>query len=412
MQYFMIAIKDIKNFIDEKKLVFSILMFSIIISMYAFCFFTALNMHSINLVNNYNSVTNRYFISNDSKQLDTLKVNTIIEWINQNQPEIRYNVYSEISLNEQYNEKVIMNNSIQNYQSIKSNEGTSLKNENLIHYNLIIGSNYIVSNRVDFIGDKLQQKDLDEKSRYILIEPNNEFLKENLFGLNKNYDVNGKNYIVKAIDFIDFNNLEEILFQTNHKKYDINYNGVSTGIIPYTTFENDKYEIYALEIFLPNNITNEVKNDFKELLNQNMNTFNISYPKRNQNAMLSDMSFYTIIYSIFMILALINIVALFKYWIEKNWRKYMIYRLCGASSKKIYLILIIEILIIALISTFLGAILYYLSTPLLNLINIKYILNYFEIFSVQVLILLLVFITTQGAINKLSRTSPRYMERG
>lgn len=408
MNVFIIALKDIINFTKQRKLIFVILVTSIAISMYAFCFFTALNMHSVDLVNNYNGVTNRYLISNNSFLIKRENINKVLHWINENEPSTRYNLYSNISMQEDYENA--NKNTIQNYKSTTNNSGTTIKSGDLIYYNLLIGTNEIFSNRVDFIGNKLDKNDIKTKTRYILIQPNDKFLKDNLFGLNKKYTVKGKEYIVKAIDFIDAN-MEEIVSITNPNNYNVNYNGLNVATIPYTTFLEDNYEICGLEIFLSNNISDNKKDEFIKSLNENLSEYNISKPIRSQNTKLTDVSFYTIIYAIFMLLALVNIVALFKYWIEKNWRKYMIYRICGASSYKIYFALVVEISLISLFATLLGSILYCSSIPILNIINIKYILSVSELLIIQILIVFLTFITTQNSISKLSKTSPRYMER-
>lgn len=89
----------------------------------------------------------------------------------------------------------------------------------------------------------------------------------------------------------------------------------------------------------------------------------------------------------------------------------MIYRICGASSLNIYLIVIIEAILIGLLAITTGSIIYYLTTPLLNLIYISYVLDIKEMFLIQGIILLVILLNTSFKAAKISKVNPKYIER-
>lgn len=85
----------------------------------------------------------------------------------------------------------------------------------------------------------------------------------------------------------------------------------------------------------------------------------------------------------------------------------MIYRICGANKRDIFKIILLEAIILAVIAIFIGNILYYIQAICFN----NMLLDLKVICTIQFIILLLVIILTSIDGFKISKISPRYMER-
>ena len=142
-----------------------------------------------------------------------------------------------------------------------------------------------------------------------------------------------------------------------------------------------------------------------------MEDYEIQFPIREDTANLRDINFQIIVYSLFLLISMVNIIALFKYWIEKNWRKYMIYRICGATKIQIYKIVIGESSIITIFTSIISIILYYMTSSLYKYIGINYILKLDDIMVIVTLTILIVFINTHLLANKISKIEARYIGR-
>lgn len=79
MNFCKIVFNDIKKFIIEQPILFSILMFSLIVTSFSFCIFIANRMHMANILNTYWNVTNGYAIGNKN-EIPKEKINNLEEW--------------------------------------------------------------------------------------------------------------------------------------------------------------------------------------------------------------------------------------------------------------------------------------------------------------------------------------------
>lgn len=391
MGLFKIASRDLKEFIINKKVIFIILFFSLMISSYGFLFFTSLNMNISQLMNSYKGATNNYFISN--KNLTQNDIQEIVEFLSNKDIEITYNIFSNIEKGKQ-----IENTNVHNKNSKKQ------------LYNLIIGTNKTPKTTEDFVGKLMSEEDRKNCSNYIMIKDSGYLALNDMFILNKEVTFNNNSYLVKAIDHINMN-VYKYFYNINLKNFNItDINDIEIGIIPDTTFYKDNYDICGLEIITPIDISEEDKMEFYNFLKTKFNNSELILPTKNTTT-LKDTNYYTIFYIILMLLALVNIMALFTYWIAKNSRKYMIYRLCGASKNKIYCLIIMEALTICILSIISSIALYEISVPLLNNLDINYILNFSEISIIGVIILLLVFINVHLIAKNILKAEIRYLGR-
>ena len=133
-------------------------------------------------------------------------------------------------------------------------------------------------------------------------------------------------------------------------------------------------------------------------------------PTKIKNS-LENINYYTILYTVLMMIALVNILALFRYWVDQNWRKYMIYRLNGATNRTIYNLIMLECFIISSVAFIISLIIYFGTILLLRALEINYILKMNEIIILYLIIILIVSFNVHVIAKKISKTEVRYLGR-
>lgn len=387
MKLFKLSIKDLKEFIIQKKMIFIILFFSIIVSSYGFFFFSALNMNSAQVMNTYTGESSCFFVSGED--ITYQKINELLRKIQNIKSNISYRVYSNV----EYGKKI---------KNIKNGEEKQL-------YNLIIGTNKIIIDSNDFIGREITEEDRKNCTNYIMIDSLSEIATSDMLIYNKTININGKEYKVMAIDLLNIRINKYINYISDNKKID-NINDIEIGIIPDTTFFKNEYPIKGIEIITDYNTTVDENNRIKALIQQEFYDNNMILPTKIKNS-LENINYYTILYTVLMMIALVNILALFRYWVDQNWRKYMIYRLCGANNLKIYCLIEIEAILIGVLSIIISIIAYYCSLPLLHILSINYILSLKEILIITAIILMLIYSNVHVITKNISKTEIRYLGR-
>lgn len=388
MNLFKIVIKDLKEFIMQKNVVFIILILSLVISSYGFLFFTSSNINILELMNEHKGEINNYFVYKENFNQEDIE--RIVAQVQKENIDITYHIFSNIQIGEKVQDT-----------------NKHIKSEKQL-YNLVIGSNKAEKSTEDFVGKEMQQKDRDLCSNYIMIKDTSNKALNDMFILNKEISLNNKHYVVRALDQININVFKYLEYINSYKFNIENINDIEIGIIPDTTFYKEKYTIYGLEMILPKDISEEDRMMITNLLKNEFSNDVLILPNKVSSSLFDD-SFHTILYIILMIMALVNIMALFAYWIDKNWRKYMVYRLCGANNLKLYGLIVMEALIIAIISIVLSVVMYYCSLPLLKMLNINYMLNISEILIITIIILILVYMNIHKVIKNMLRTEIRYL---
>ena len=256
----------------------------------------------------------------------------------------------------------------------------------------------------------MNQEDRNDCSNYIMIEDSSNRALNDMFILNKEITINNKKYVVRALDQININIFKYLEYINYDNISVMDVNDIEIGIIPDTTFYKENYKILGLEIVIPTNISNENKIEIIKFLQNKFDNNTLILPQYTSNS-LWNINFYTILYIILMIMALVNIMALFTYWIDKNWRKYMIYRLCGANNLKIYCLIEKEAILIGVLSIIISIIAYYCSLPLLHILSINYILSLKEILIITAIILMLIYSNVHVITKNISKTEIRYLGR-
>ena len=387
MKLFKLSIKDLKEFIIQKKMIFIILFFSIIVSSYGFFFFSSLNMNSAQVMNTYTGESSCFFVSGED--ITYQKINELLRKIQNIKSNISYRVYSNV----EYGKKI---------KNIKSGEEKQL-------YNLIIGTNKIIIDSNDFIGREITEEDRKNCTNYIMIDSLSEIATSDMLIYNKTININGKEYKVMAIDLLNIRINKYINYISDNKKID-NINDIEIGIIPDTTFFKNEYPIKGIEIITDYNTTVDENNRIKALIQQEFYDNNMILPTKIKNS-LENINYYTILYTVVMMIALVNILALFRYWVDQNWRKYMIYRLNGATNRTIYNLIMLECFIISSVAFIISLIIYFSTILLLRALEINYILKMNEIIILYLIIILIVSFNVHVIAKKISKTEVRYLGR-
>lgn len=78
----------------------------------------------------------------------------------------------------------------------------------------------------------------------------------------------------------------------------------------------------------------------------------------------------------------------------------MIYRLCGATNFKIYKLIFVESIIICISTIMISICLYYSSIEILKLLKINYILNFSELLTISLIVLLFVMLNVHFIAKK------------
>lgn len=410
MRILKIAYNDLKNFLFQRTFLFIALFLSLILTSFTFSVFISDRVQISKIINTVANATNKYFIGNKDG-INNEKIEKLETWLKENNISgYKINLYSDILLRNDLDTLVYQEEQISREELPEGSiSGIRVKKiDGIVEkpYNIIIGSNNNESAQISFIGKTINEDDIQNKSNYIMLDYNSSIAKKNLFVLNDSITIRNKEYIVKAINGINLT--PEIFEYCNYSNYDAStIKNIDPVVIPITTFVNDNNMIFGLDIIVPDNMSIDKKDKFNNFIQENFIESTILEPQKAKNVQLSDVNKYIIIYSILIILVLINILALLIYWIDINWRKYMIYRICGASKSIIFKIILLEAFIIGIISIFIGNILYYIKALLFN----SMLLDLRDICIFQFIILILIMVLTSIEGVKILKRSPRYMER-
>ena len=146
---------------------------------------------------------------------------------------------------------------------------------------------------------------------------------------------------------------------------------LQTEIIPFTTYQKLGYQ--------PNIIRLEYKYDNMSTYNKKIDELLVLFPNATIYAPQPPQQFYSsemmskIIQAILLtIFALVNIAALFVYWLAVNKHVHNIYSICGANKKDIFLLIAIEWGIIVIIAFLASFLLQYSIYPLIKALHISF----------------------------------------
>ena len=145
------------------------------------------------------------------------------------------------------------------------------------------------------------------------------------------------------------------------------WNG-SSGAIPYKHYLMN-YEFNSITIDFEEDLNEEQR----KLLQQKLLKYDINnkFIYKNDPLIMPIKVFFVFIAIGVFFLAILNMMYLFEFILENNKYKSSIYSICGMSRQAYYYINITSVLYIGIIGLLIGAFIYYISLPLLEMININ-----------------------------------------
>ncbi len=112
-----------------------------------------------------------------------------------------------------------------------------------------------------------------------------------------------------------------------------------------------------------------------------------------------------LIYAVAICLGLVNIIALFNYFLESNSKNYAVYKMLGASDRDIFFIISGELLLLSIVSFAVGGILSYLFVKYSGFINNHLSISVYEILILFTVYFLIAFLLGTKKIRKTSKSS-------
>lgn len=175
--------------------------------------------------------------------------------------------------------------------------------------------------------------------------------------------------------------------------------------VPYSTFMSKKYNIDSLEVVFQKPLNSLQGSKLEGLVNKLLDKSVIIKPPDVNSQILITFILQMVLVILIISFAIINLIYLFKYLVEKREREFLIYRICGAKRINIFSMLMIENFLLNLVTYFLSLIifipLYFLAFKRLN---IDVSLNLTDCLLVYAIICMISFLAISRTLIKLTLT--------
>lgn len=177
--------------------------------------------------------------------------------------------------------------------------------------------------------------------------------------------------------------------------------------IPYPLFLELAQEVivYNINICFVQKLSEIQAQNFIQLVEQNLPGTRVKFMSVNTEKILMTLTSLAIIAALF-ILAIINVITLFRYWIEVNRQRFMLYKICGCPNKLISFLILAEAVLLGVIGFGLGSLLYWACKPLLQLWAVWHSMSLGQIIIIFVLYIIAIFISVVGTANAITRANP------
>ncbi len=176
--------------------------------------------------------------------------------------------------------------------------------------------------------------------------------------------------------------------------------------IPFSTYLKNGYDISECTVVYKNIIDGKQEQLIKDMIEKDLSSVNIIYPEDKTLEYVTTFSTALILIFILLFFCMINIISLYKYWIEQNTYRFAIYKICGAKKFPIYFFIIMEVFVIGVIGFVIGIIPYSLLVPYLKEFDVFKPLLLSQIGFVFMLYILSIFLSVLGIARKVSKAVP------
>lgn len=314
MKYFLIILKDLKGFMTVQSRVFIIMILGLAAAFFVFIYLYALNMDTRNeFETNFGYKNRTYSITFNSKNIKQ-----------------KYKIVNEI----------LKSNSLpaqSQIHLIKSAERD--KDMNLFGYVSDIQLFYFDE------GREFTQK--EQKNSDDVIIPWFGFL-----DYSKQLSYLGRSFKVDGIDF----KIVGVASACKEK----------TVFMPLNTFLKYNYDINIMNLTFKKKLNSKEEKLLIQLIKGNDDEAKISIPSKTDPYILKQFYIKLLVYTVSVLFALINVISLFKFWLLFNLRQYTVYKLCGATNRAIYSLIMLEASLLSIFPFLLGFIIYLSVAPVLK----------------------------------------------
>ncbi|MGI6005151.1 MAG: FtsX-like permease family protein [Christensenellales bacterium] len=145
-------------------------------------------------------------------------------------------------------------------------------------------------------------------------------------------------------------------------EFSIDYVRYMTAIIPIETFVKQAYPLLNITIMTQERLSNAQRSELVALMQDMMPNHTFSTASnfddsivRHENEFVGRM----VRYSSLGILACVNAVSVFVFWMKRNLRPYALYLLCGCSEKRLRRTIVMEVALLTGLGFIVGLLLYY-----------------------------------------------------
>lgn len=184
-------------------------------------------------------------------------------------------------------------------------------------------------------------------------------------------------------------------------------------IIPYSSLE-DKSQISKIYMVLDADLKSVYKNTFLNNVMEIFDTDNVDKPSAYSASTYSSTINYVATFGVIIVIAVINIIYLYSYIMNKRKKETAVFRLCGCSLGKTASMYLTEILFLSAVS-YAVAVLIHLAAVMPLMLNITQALKYYispiSFAVVYIVYLLIEIFSFLPIIRKVAKTAPSVLSK-
>lgn len=143
-------------------------------------------------------------------------------------------------------------------------------------------------------------------------------------------------------------------------------------VIPYTTFLRNNLDLASAVLIYPHQLSRSQESMLWETVENVLPSTQVMWPPKTvPETVLMFMAILCLI-ALLLWLCMINVLNLFRFWVERIKFRLLIYKMHGALNRQIYLIIIGEALLLGLLGFLTGLALYWATVPYLKQLGYWY----------------------------------------
>lgn len=189
------------------------------------------------------------------------------------------------------------------------------------------------------------------------------------------------------------------------------FSPIKLEIVPYKNFIKRGFEIDAIKIGF-NNKTKISLEDVKNALQKVNGNLTVLSPVKYEQTHSRDVISVIILNFILLFLCIVNIIALFSYWLHLNRKEFALMVICGATSCNIMLQMVLGLALMNVISLAIACILQWVAMPLFEAFKLNTNLSILELLGIFTAISILSFLLLIKQMLNISNSSNALKNKG